>query len=117
MRFDNNIPIYVQIVDDIKRQIINNELLESEKLPSVRSYSIVYEVTPLTIQRAIIELEKEGIIFTKKGVGSYINKDVSKKLKQQTSKQIILEYISKMKDIGYENKEIIDFVKEELENE
>ena len=73
MGFQDNIPIYVQIADDIKNEIISGKLQAMDKLLSVRQYSAKYQVTALTIQRAVALLESEGIIHTQKGVGSFVN--------------------------------------------
>lgn len=117
MIFLNNIPIYFQIVNDIKRKIIKKELLENDKIPSIRLLCTEYEVTSLTMQRVMSELEREGIITIKKGVGSYINSGIYIKLNKQITKEIISKYISEMKNIGYNNDEIVNIVKEELKNE
>ena len=66
MAFQDNIPIYVQIADDIKNQIVRGSLPEEEKLGSRREYSARYQVTALTVQRGIQLLEHQGIITTRK---------------------------------------------------
>ena len=70
--FQDNIPIYIQISNDIKEQIIRGNLNDCAKLPSIREYSVIYEVTTLTIQRAMQHLEQDGIIQIRKGIGSFI---------------------------------------------
>ena len=117
MKFDNNIPIYVQIMEDIKSKIMNGSLKELEKIPSIRSYCIEYEVTSLTMQRAISELEREGILTTQKGVGSFVNKSIMNKLKEETSKKYISAFVNNMRNIGYSNTTIVNLIKEELKNE
>ena len=114
MKFDNNVPIYFQIIENIKKRVVNNEYIEGQRIPSVRTLCAEYEVTSLTIQRVIFELENENIIYTKKGIGSFLNEGIYLKLKNELSKNIIDKYISNMKSIGYKNKEILKFVEEEL---
>ena len=58
--FDNNLPIYLQIMDKIKLQIISNQLQAGEKLPAVRELAAEAGVNPNTIQRALSDLEKDG---------------------------------------------------------
>ena len=64
--FNNETPIYLQLIDDIKLQIINKVYLPSQKLPSVRELSVMYEVNPNTIQKAYTELERVENIAMKK---------------------------------------------------
>ena len=71
MDFQNDQPIYIQIGTFIKEQIINGTIKPGEKLPSVREYAVLFEVSPLTIHRTIQYLEAEGIIVTRKGIGSF----------------------------------------------
>ena len=66
MGFQDNIPIYVQIADDIKNEIISGKLQAMDKLLSVRQYSAKYQVTALTIQRAVALLESRGLSTLKK---------------------------------------------------
>lgn len=66
MDFQNDQPIYIQIGTFIKEQIINGTIKPGEKLPSVREYAVLFEVSPLTIHRTIQYLEAEGIIVTRK---------------------------------------------------
>ena len=68
MDFQNDQPIYIQIGTFIKEQIINGTIKPGEKLPSVREYAVLFEVSPLTIHRTIQYLEAEGIIVTRKDV-------------------------------------------------
>ena len=66
MDFQNDQPIYIQIGTFIKEQIINGTIQPGEKLPSVREYAVLFEVSPLTIHRTVQYLEAEGIIVTRK---------------------------------------------------
>ena len=66
------IPIYTQIVESIKKQIRNGELVENDNLPSVRSLSRDLQISALTVKKAYDCLEEEGFIKTIHGKGSYI---------------------------------------------
>ena len=72
MVFVPDIPIYLQIATQIKERIVSGDLAPGDKLPSVREYSLIFEVSPLTIQRAIQHLDNENVIYSKKGVGSFV---------------------------------------------
>ena len=60
--FNNEVPIYLQIIEIIKKRIITKEYLPNDKLPSVREFSLMFEVNPNTIQKALSELEELGLI-------------------------------------------------------
>lgn len=117
IKFNENMPIYLQIMNNIKENIINGTIGANEKLPSIRNYCSKYNVTSLTMQRAMSELEREGVVFTQKGIGSFVNKDVVAKLKKQMSKDIISGFVKNMKNMGFTKKEILETIKEELSNE
>lgn len=117
MGFQDNIPIYVQIADDIKNEIISGKLQAMDKLLSVRQYSAKYQVTALTIQRAVALLESEGIIHTQKGVGSFVNSDAPERLCEEMVWEEVQDFLSRMKKMGFGKEEILKKVKEGLEHE
>ncbi len=117
MGFQDNIPIYVQIADDIKNEIISGKLQAMDKLLSVRQYSAKYQVTALTIQRAVALLESEGIIHTQKGVGSFVNSDAPERLCEEMVWEEVQDFLSRMKKMGFGKGEILKKVKEGLEHE
>ena len=75
-KFDNNIPIHQQLVDQISYYIISGYLKPAEKLPSVRELSIMAEVNHNTIQKALFEVESLGLIITNRTSGKFVTEDV-----------------------------------------
>ena len=61
--FDPNLPIYIQVMEEIKKEIFASEYLPGSKLASVRELALEYGVNPNTIQKALSELERTGIVF------------------------------------------------------
>jgi DNA-binding transcriptional regulator YhcF (GntR family) len=114
MDFDKNIPIYLQIEEMIKLDIIKNKYKLGEKIPSVREYAIMLKINPNTINRALLELEEEGLIKTQRTSGKYITEDenIIKDLKQQYINKTTEEFLNKMKDINVSKKEILELIKE-----
>jgi DNA-binding transcriptional regulator YhcF (GntR family) len=104
----------VQIADSIKEQIVRGTLPEGGKLGSVREYAILYEVTALTVQRAIQLLEVEGVIQTRKGVGSFVAPNAAVSLAERMVSQRVREFVSGMKNMGVAEESIIALVEEEL---
>jgi len=105
MVFTNDTPIYLQIVNKIKEQLIIGEFKVGEKMPSVREYSKLIKVNPTTIQRVYKELEMEGLIHTKRGMGSFITDDnkLILKMKTEIANKLTDDYIMKMSLIGFDN--------------
>ena len=112
--FKDNVPIYVQIATDIKQKILSGFLKENDKLPSIREHSISYSVTVLTVQRAIALLENEGIIKTKKGIGSFVEDGVSDKLKNSMVIEEIKNFIANLSKSGLSKDELSQLIKEAL---
>ena len=117
--FDENIPIYLQIMNIIKRDIANQKIKIGEKLPSVREISSELRVNPNTVQRAYQELEREGITYTLRGTGTFIKEDLNMidELKQEMAKDIIESFLSGMKELGFSQDEIINIISSKLSRE
>lgn len=114
------IPIYEQIVDQIKKMISNGELKENDSLPSVRSLSKELKISALTVKKAYDNLENEGFTTTIHGKGTYVSSTNKEMLLEETKKEIevLLEKaIVKAKQSGItdvEIKSIFELLLEEL---
>lgn len=117
--FNDKIPIYLQIVNFVKRDIVSGKLKPGDKLPSVREMSANFKVNPNTLQRAYQELERENITYTQRGTGSFVSEetDIVNQLKKEMAKESIYEFLKQMKSLGFSSKEIINIVRQELEEE
>ena len=94
----SRVPIYEQIINSVKHLSLNGVLRADEKLPSVRELSQQMTINPNTVQKAYQELERQGIIYVKRGQGSFINptikainKEVSMEKIREMLKQVVLE--------------------------
>jgi len=114
MEFNNNIPIYIQIVEKIKVKIISGVLCAEERLPSVREFAIQMQVNPNTMQKALTELEELGLIFTERTNGKFVTKDkgLIEKYKAEYAKELSEKYFENMLGIGYTKKQVLDYLKE-----
>jgi DNA-binding transcriptional regulator YhcF (GntR family) len=110
--FDENKPIYIQITDLIKKQMISHEILPGEKLPSVRDMSKQLEVNPNTVQRAYLEMEREMLVYTKRGQGTFIVDEpkVVRKLRQEMVQDKVSAFIREMKEFGFSQDELIKII-------
>jgi len=113
MDFKKNIPIYLQIIDRLKQDISLKILKPGEKLMSTRELSIKFKVNPNTVSRVYKELELENIVFTKRGMGTFVVEDetILKNLKKKMASDIITKFICDMKDLNISLEESINMLK------
>ena len=107
MEFDNQRPIWLQIVEHI-RQGIAGTWGEGEKLPSVREWALELQVNPNTMVKALAQLEREGLITTRRGAGKYVAAD-SRLLTERArdeAREVTDRYLSQMKQLGYTKEDI-----------
>ena len=76
--FKDNVPIYLQIMQDIKKQIAAGKLHEKDKVSSVRELALYYGVNPNTVQKALSELEREGLMKSERTLVRFISMDDEK---------------------------------------
>lgn len=119
MEFNDNLPIYIQIMNLIKSSIASGEIRGGDKLPSVRELSKKLKVNPNTIQRSYQELERENIVFTQRGMGTFVTEDqqMIKDLRNTMAKDMVHNFLMNMKKLGFDSNEIIDIVSEWIEKE
>ena len=100
--FDNNIPIYIQVLEYLKIYLISGVFKTGEKLPSVRDFSASFKVNPNTMQKALTELESMNLIYTERTNGKYVTKDskLIEKLKDEYALTLAKNYFLGMKKIG-----------------
>ncbi|MBC7961275.1 MAG: GntR family transcriptional regulator [Vallitaleaceae bacterium] len=114
MEFNTSIPIYLQVMDLIKKQLILGILTPGEQLPSTRSLAITYNVNPNTAARIYKELELEGICFTKRGLGTFVtdSTETISKLKGPMAQRVIDHFIAEMTELGYNFEDMLTIIKE-----
>lgn len=119
LKFDPNIPVYLQMMEFLKKKIASGKLQPGEKLSSVREMAQMFGVNPNTVQRVIQELERENLIFTERGIGNFVTKDekVISKMREEMAAKMIEDFIRSMNDIGFSDKEIIELIKKKIEEE
>ncbi len=100
--FDNNIPIYVQLLEYMKIYLISGVFKCGEKLPSVREFSTTFKVNPNTMQKALAELESMNLIYTERTNGKYVTNDekLIERLKDEYAVTLAKSYFQGMKKIG-----------------
>lgn len=114
MEFDNNLPIYIQVIQDIKRDIMRGNLSLGEKLPSGRDLALKYKINPNTSSRIYKELEMLELCYTKRGLGTYVTKEESKvkEIREEMAENLLQVFIDGMKDLGFIKEEITKLIEE-----
>lgn len=111
--FDNNLPIYVQLVEQLKIFIISGRYQVGEKIPSVRELASKAKVNPNTMQKALQELESLKLIYTERTTGKYITTDkrIIENLKNEYAKNLTNKYFENMTAIGYSKEQTINYLR------
>ena len=110
--FKNGIPIYSQIIDEMTMRIASNVYGPGDKLPSVRELAMDAGVNPNTMQRALAELERRGLVYSERTSGRYVtdDEDILRGLHEALAKNYFEEFAGKLHKIGMTDKEIADAV-------
>ncbi len=113
--FRGDLPIYSQLVERIKQGIVSGELPPGGRLPAVRELAMEAGVNPNTMQRALQELEREGLVFSQRTAGRFVTEDITviDEIKKTLAKGQIESFLKAMQELGYDRQGIIDLLKED----
>lgn len=112
--FDNERPIYIQLVEKIRLEIVSGTIKSGERIPSVRELALTMKVNPNTMQKALVELEEQKLLYTERTNGKYVTQDqkLIEKIKKELAKDKVKEYIKNMDDIGISFEEALAYLQE-----
>lgn len=112
--FNNERPIYLQLVEKLKMQIISGELKQGERIPSVRELAIMAKVNPNTMQKALAELESQGLVYTERTNGKFVtkNQELINQTKKELAKEKVQKYLDDMKNIGITYEQARNYLQE-----
>ena len=107
-KFNNESPIYLQIVEIIKTQIAQGVLKPGDQVPAVRELAVTAGVNPNTMQKALAELEREGVLYSQRTAGRFVADRVAGggSLREKKKKKHIQTYVDNMRSLGYADSEI-----------
>ncbi len=111
-------PIYEQIVEQIKIHVMKKHLKPADSIPSVRKMALELKITPGTVSKAYQELERQGIIETIRGKGTFIAREI--KMQENEEKMIEIRkqlstVVMELKMMGHDRKAVVELVKEVYE--
>ena len=112
-QFSNDAPIYAQLVRQIRAGIVSGAFSPGERLPSVRDLAMEAGVNPNTMQRALAELERTGLVYTQRTAGPFVTEDaaVIDSAKQELAHQQIGAFLHRMERMGYDREQTAQLVR------
>lgn len=110
-------PIYAQLVEQIKQGIVSGGFPPGERLPSVRDLATEAGVNPNTMQRALAELERDGLVYSQRTAGRFVTEDreMIEQAKMGLARGQIQAFLESMSRLGYEKKDILELLQKEGE--
>ena len=107
-------PIYAQLVEKIQRDIVSGVYKAGDKIPPVRELAAEAAVNPNTMQKALAELERIGLLYTQRTSGRFVTEDeeMINKIKNKMASEQIKVFLENMKQLGYDTEETISIIKE-----
>ena len=110
--FDNRLPIYVQLVDRLEQAIVSGTFAPGEKVDSVRELASQAGVNPNTMQRALSELERDGLLYTQRTSGRFITEDTGliEAAKKALAQEQIDAFFQKMRALGFTTPQTVALV-------
>ena len=116
---DSDRPIYAQILERIQMQIVAGVYQPGTKIPSVRELAADAGVNPNTMQKALAELERSGLVMTQRTSGRVVTEDLNmiKETRNQLAGEQVRDFVKRMKDLGFDREDIIDLLRKETGGE
>ena len=116
-QFSNDLPIYSQLIAQIKVGIVTGAFPPGERLPSVRDLATEAGVNPNTMQRALAELERDGLVYSQRTAGRFVTEDkiMIEQAKLGLAREQIQQFLQSMSRLGYEKADIVALLQKEGE--
>ena len=113
--FDNEKPIYLQLIEGVRVAIVSGELPPGSRIPPVRELAMQARINPNTVQRALAELEEEGLIFTERTNGKYVTEDAARirAEKEKLARLSLCRFRKELARLGMTKNEIETLFKED----
>ena len=118
-QFSNDAPIYAQLIGQIKVGIVSGVFPPGERLPSVRDLATEAGVNPNTMQRAMTELERDGLVYSQRTAGRFVTEDKAmiERVKLDLAASHIQSFLAARLRLGYDKEEIVSLLRQETGKE
>lgn len=122
MEYNTGTPIYLQVINELKKKMVKGELKPGEKMPSSRDLAVAYKVNQNTAARIYREMEMAGYCFTRRGIGTFVSEEENmfQDLKKEMANELLKNFMHEMSGLGYQKDDIISQIadyKEDGEND
>ena len=119
MEYNTASPIYLQVINELKKQMVKGELKPGEKMPSNRELAVLFKVNQNTAARIYREMESMGLCYTKRGIGTFVSEedDMISGLKKEMAEELVRNFMQEMEDLGFQKGDIIDRIADYKEEE
>jgi DNA-binding transcriptional regulator YhcF (GntR family) len=109
LAFDDRMPIYRQIILQFNRAFVREDIQPGDRIPSIRELSALLRVNTNTIQRVYQEMEREGLISSKRGTGYYMTEDegMTEKIRRELTLDSLRRFVEEMKSLGLQGSDIL----------
>jgi len=110
LSFDDRLPIYRQIILQFNRAFVRGDIMPGDRIPSIRELSAVLRVNTNTIQRVYQEMERDGVISSKRGTGYYFTEDskMTEKMRKDLTSESVQRFVDEMLALGLKKSEILN---------
>lgn len=118
-QFSNDAPIYTQLIRQVKAGIVTGAFPPGERLPSVRDLATEAGVNPNTMQRALAELERDGLVYSQRTAGRFVTEDntMINAAKRSLAERHVKSFLEAMLGLGFRREEIISLIEQEMGEE
>lgn len=119
MEYNTASPIYLQVINELKKRMVKGELKPGEKMPSNRELAVLFKVNQNTAARIYREMESMGLCYTKRGIGTFVSEedDMISGLKKEMAEELVRNFVQEMEDLGFQKGDIIDRIADYKEEE
>ena len=115
MEYNSGSPIYLQVINELKKKMVKGELKPGEKMPSNRELAVLYKVNQNTAARIYREMEMAGYCYTKRGIGTFVSEEeyMFDNVKKEMAEELLKNFVHEMRDLGFQKGEIIEQIARE----
>ena len=115
MQYDANSPIWLQVMNRIKTDIVTGRRAPGGKLPGGRDLALEFSINPNTAARVYRELESEALVETRRGMGTFVTGDSQRieALRARIAEEAVREFIQKMRQLGVSPEEAVRLIGQE----
>ena len=117
--FNNREPVFMQIANRLRADVVIGKYAADEQFPSVRQIACEAAVNPNTVQRALSALEGEGLLCSRGTVGRFVTSDteIISAARERIRRDVVKSFLLEAKTLGINADELIKYIKEEEDNE